>query len=98
MLLEESMDVNTTFLTSERGAMNLTLFGATAVSVMMICYALESRHRGYTLAFAFACLAASAYGWLAGTWPFGVVEALWALVAFRKWWTRRSVVGISQRE
>lgn len=92
------MDVNTTSLTSERGAMNLTLFGAAAVSVMMICYALESRHRGYTLAFAFTCLAASAYGWLAGTWPFGVVEALWALVAFRKWWTRRSVVGISQGE
>jgi hypothetical protein len=30
------------------------------------------------------------YGWLAGTWPFGVVEGVWALVALRRWWVRRS--------
>jgi hypothetical protein len=63
----------------------LTAFGASAVTIMMICYALEGRGRAYTLVFAFACVAASAYGWLAGTWPFGVVEAVWAIVAFRKW-------------
>jgi hypothetical protein len=72
----------------------LTLFGASAVAVMMGCYALEERQRGYTLAFALACAAASAYGWLAGTWPFGVVEAIWAVIAFRKWWFRaRRTVG-----
>jgi hypothetical protein len=64
---------------------SLTVFGASAVAVMMVCYAFEDRSRVYTLGFAFACLAASAYGWLAGTWPFGVVEAVWAAVAFRKW-------------
>jgi hypothetical protein len=67
---------------------HLTAFGAAAVTAMMIFYALESRHRGYTLAFSVACVAASAYGWLVGAWPFGVVEAIWAIVAFRKWWVR----------
>jgi hypothetical protein len=37
------------------------------------------------LAFAAACLLASAYGFLQGAWPFGVVEAIWALVALRRW-------------
>jgi len=68
----------------------LTAFGACAVALMMGCYALEDRAPGYTLGFAVACAAASSYGWLAGTWPFGVVEALWALVAFRKWLKRRA--------
>lgn len=55
---------------------------------MMVFYVLEDRAAWLTLAFAGACLAASAYGWLAGTWPFGVVELLWATVAFRKWLSR----------
>lgn len=67
----------------------LTAFGAVAVTAMMIFYWLDERSPACTLAFAFACLASSAYGWLAGTWPFGVVEAVWALVAFRRWSTRQ---------
>jgi hypothetical protein len=67
----------------------LTIFGTCAVAFMMVFYALENRAPRYTLAFALACAAASAYGWLAGTWPFGIVEALWAIVAFRKWLQRR---------
>lgn len=63
----------------------LTAFGAVAVTLMMLCYALESRGRGYILGFAAACVASSAYGFLAGTWPFGVIEAVWAVVAFRRW-------------
>lgn len=69
----------------------LTLFGAASVTAMMVCYAVEDRAPGFTLAFACACVAASAYGWLAGTWPFGVVEAIWAIVAFRRWLRRRTV-------
>ena len=68
--------------------MNLSVFGAASVTAMMIFYALESRHRAYTLAFACACFASSAYGWLAGTWPFGVVEVIWGVVALRKWSVR----------
>ena len=68
----------------------LTTFGAVAVTAMMLCYALEERHAAFILAFAAACLASSLYGFLAGTWPFGVVEAVWAFVAGRRWWLRRS--------
>ena len=63
----------------------LTYFGAAAVGFMMLCYALESRGAAYTLLFALGCFAASAYGWLAGTWPFGVVELVWGFIALRKW-------------
>jgi len=59
----------------------LTVFGASAVSFMMLMYALEKRHNGFVLAFACGCAFSSAYGFLAGTWPFGVVEAIWAVVA-----------------
>jgi hypothetical protein len=27
----------------------------------------------------------SAYGFLQGAWPFGLVEAVWAMVALRRW-------------
>ncbi len=49
------------------------------VSFMMVMYALEPRHNGFVLAFACGCGLASAYGFISGAWPFGVVEAIWAL-------------------
>jgi len=67
-----------------------TAFGATAVTFMMVMYALERRHRGFVLAFACACGLSSAYGFLAGTSPFGVVEAIWALIALRRYTTGHS--------
>jgi hypothetical protein len=67
----------------------VTAFGATALSFMMVMYALERRHRGYVLAFACGCALSSAYGFLAGTWPFGVVELVWAAVAVRRYRSRR---------
>jgi hypothetical protein len=63
----------------------LTIFGLFAVSAMLICYALESRGRPFVLGFAGACLLGSAYGFLQGAWPFGVLEAIWSLVALRRW-------------
>jgi hypothetical protein len=65
----------------------LTAFGAAAVTFMMLMYSLERRGRGFILAFACGCLLSSAYGFLAGTWPFGVVEAIWAAIAFNKFRT-----------
>jgi len=63
----------------------ITTFGAAAVTFMMLMYALERRHPGYVLAFAIGCLLSSAYGFLAGAWPFGVVEVIWAGVAVRRY-------------
>ena len=67
----------------------LTAFGAVSVAFMMIFYVLEERGAIFTLLFACACFAASAYGWIAGTWPFGVIEFVWGCVAVRKWLRRR---------
>jgi hypothetical protein len=66
----------------------LTFFGLFAVTAMLVTYALESRSPGYILAFAAACVLGSAYGFLQGAWPFGLVEAVWSAVALRRW-TRR---------
>lgn len=68
----------------------LTIFGASAVSFMMLMYAFERRHSSFILAFAFGCAMSSAYGFLAGTWPFGVVEAIWAVIALERWRKVRS--------
>lgn len=63
----------------------LTAFGAAAVTFMVCMYALERRHRRYILAFAIGCALSSAYGFLAGTSPFGVVEAIWTVVALNRY-------------
>jgi hypothetical protein len=67
----------------------LQLFGLFAVTAMLICYALEDRSHWFILGFAGACALGSAYGFLQGAWPFGLVEAVWAGVALRRWNVRR---------
>jgi hypothetical protein len=68
----------------------LTLFGLFAVTMMLVCYALEQRSPWFVLAFAGACALGSAYGFLQGAWPFGVIEAIWAAVAIRRWYLKIS--------
>ncbi len=68
----------------------LTLFGLVAVSLMLVFYALERRSAWCVLGFAAACAMGSVYGFLQGAWPFGVVEAIWALVALRRWTAARA--------
>jgi hypothetical protein len=63
----------------------LSAFGLFAVTAMLVAYALEQRHPGFILAFAAACAMGSAYAFLQGAWPFGLVEAVWVLVALRRW-------------
>jgi hypothetical protein len=58
---------------------------------MMLMYALERRGRGFIIAFACGCALSSAYGFLAGTWPFGVVEAIWSVIAVNRYRSRRSL-------
>ncbi len=64
----------------------LTLFGLFAVTAMLVCYVLEKRSPWFILAFAGSCAMGSVYGFLQGAWPFGIVEAVWSLVAIRRWW------------
>jgi len=67
----------------------LTAFGLFAVTAMLVTYALEARSHWFILAFALACALGSVYGFLQGAWPFGLVEAVWAGVAVRRWWLKR---------
>jgi hypothetical protein len=66
----------------------LTLSGLAAVTAMLVFYALEDRSPWCTLAFASACALGSIYGFLQGAWPFGLIEAIWALVAVNRWRVR----------
>jgi hypothetical protein len=63
----------------------LSLFGLAAVSAVLLFYALEERSHWFVLAFAGACAMGSAYGFLQGAWPFGLVEAAWTLIALKRW-------------
>jgi hypothetical protein len=64
--------------------MAVTIYGVCALTFMMGMYALESRGRGFVLAFALGCALSSSYGFLSGAWPFGVVEAVWTVIALRR--------------
>jgi hypothetical protein len=63
----------------------LTIFGLMAVTATLVCYAYERRSPWFVLGFAAGCVLGSVYGFLQGAWPFGLVEAVWAVVALRRW-------------
>ena len=63
----------------------LTAFGLLAATAMLVCYAAEGRSPWFVLSFAAACALGSIYGFLQGAWPFGLVEAIWSIVAIRRW-------------
>jgi hypothetical protein len=67
----------------------LTVYGVTVITFMMIMYALEGRDDRFVLAFALGCALSSSYGFASGAWPFGVVEAIWCVVAVHKYGTLR---------
>ncbi len=67
----------------------LTWFGLCAVSAMLVCYAFEQRSPWWVLGFSGSCVLGSTYGLLQGAWPFGGVEAIWSLIALRRWWDLR---------
>ena len=71
------------------------MFGAAAVTFMMLMYALERRGPRFILAFACGCLLSSTYGFLAGTWPFGVVELIWAAIAIQRYREVRSGTALA---
>ncbi len=65
--------------------MLVTVYGVCALTFMMLMYALERRGRAFVLAFAVGCALSSTYGFLSGAWPFGVVEAIWTVIALRRY-------------
>jgi hypothetical protein len=75
----------------------LSAFGLFAVSAMLVCYTFEDRSPWFILAFAAACACGSLYGFLQGAWPFGLVEAVWAIVALRKWFNAATSPGRHDR-
>lgn len=62
----------------------MTAFGTGAVSLAVVAYALERRHRAFVLLFAIGCGLSSVYGFAIGSLPFGAVEALWSAIALRR--------------
>ncbi|MBK9079597.1 MAG: hypothetical protein IPL91_10965 [Hyphomicrobium sp.] len=67
----------------------LTFFGLCAVTAMLLFYAFEDSSSWYVLGFAISCGLASIYGFLQSAWPFGVVEAIWTVIALKRWQKRR---------
>ncbi len=64
----------------------LTVYGVTVLTFMMVMYALERRDRRFILAFALGCALSSSYGFASGAWPFGVVEAIWCVIAVHRFY------------
>ena len=62
----------------------VTIYGVIALTFMMAMYALERRGRRFVVLFALGCVLSSVYGFASGAWPFGVVEAIWSLIALRR--------------
>jgi hypothetical protein len=67
--------------------MTVTIYGIVALTFMMAMYALEHRGRRFVAGFALGCLLSSIYGFLAGAWPFGIVELIWSGVAVQRYRT-----------
>jgi hypothetical protein len=63
----------------------LTVYGVTVLTFMMLMYALEGRDRKFVLAFALGCALSSSYGFASGAWPFGVIEAIWCVIALYRY-------------
>ena len=66
----------------------LTAFGSAAVALMLVSYWLEPRSKWFVLAFAIGSAATAAYSGLAAIYPIMVIEALWAMLAMRRFVTR----------
>jgi hypothetical protein len=62
----------------------ITVFGVVALTFMMAMYALENRGDTFIAAFAAGCALSSIYGFLSGAWAFGAVEAIWSVIAMRR--------------
>ena len=76
----------------------LTVFGSIAVSIMFLSYWLERRSKWMVLLFAVGSALTSAYSGLVEAYPITVIEALWALVALRRFLIRHREEGDLARQ
>jgi hypothetical protein len=74
----------------------LTAFGLCSLTAMLVCFALQDRSPRFVLGLAGACGLASLDAVLQGLWPFGVIAAIWALVALWRF-RRRCSVSLANR-
>ena len=75
----------------------LTLFGSIAVAIMFLSYWLEGRSKWMVLLFAGGCALTSVYSGLVAAYPITVIEAMWALVALRRFLLRYREEGPAAR-
>ena len=73
--------------------MLLEAFGVTAAALLVVTYALEARSAWFVFGFAVACIGVASYAVATDAWLFAVLEALWALVALRRWRLRATARG-----
>ena len=66
----------------------LTVFGSIAVGVMMASYWLEPRSKWFVMTFAGGSAATALYSGLVEAFPITVIEAVWALIAIRRFVNR----------
>lgn len=71
----------------------LTIFGAAAVAPMLTFYEPERCGGDFMVAFPTDCFASSVHRSLAGNWPSGVMEAVWAGVVASWWATAKTVAA-----
>ena len=63
----------------------IEILGIVAVTIMVFSYALEHRNPRFVLLFACGCTLAAIYALLLKSFPFLFAEAIWAIVAFKRW-------------
>jgi len=59
---------------------SLTIFGLIAVGTMLLCDTFERKSYWWTLGFGGACFLGSAYGFMQGAAPFGLLEGIWGIM------------------
>ena len=75
----------------------LTIFGSVAVTIMFLSYWLEPRSKWYVLVFALGSAATSLYSGLTQVYPITVIEALWAVVALKRFIERHRLEAVPIR-
>ena len=71
----------------------LTLYGSLVLAIMMVFYLLEARNPVYVMLFAITCFASAIYGFLSGVYPFFVIEIIWGVMSFHRYYRRVSGIG-----